>query len=179
MSSAVIYVDRLTCSVDQCDRDAWGLGLCNMHYQRQRRSGDPNGVGVLSGVDHGSWAGDDIGYFGLHIRLGRLRGPASAHICVHCDQPATGWAYDHGDANPKWENRLVYSTDPDRYIPLCGSHHRLFDGVRNRKLSNDQVAEIRQAALGGATHRTLAARYGVDHTTIGNVVRHRTYCDVS
>jgi len=37
-----------------------------------------------------------------------------------------------------------------------------------RRLTDAEVEEIRQRyALGGATHRSLAAEYGVSHGTIG------------
>lgn len=33
--------NRGPCQVEGCERDAWARGLCDMHYQRWRKHGDP------------------------------------------------------------------------------------------------------------------------------------------
>lgn len=39
----------LTCSVDECDRPVYGRGLCNMHYQRQKRHGSTESLTPMRG----------------------------------------------------------------------------------------------------------------------------------
>jgi len=116
----------LICMMDGCGRRHYGKDLCQKHWQRLYKNGDPNIV------LHGSWRGDDVGYNAVHERLNRSLGPAKSFKCSHCGQPASAWAYDHDDPAEKFEQRaggyiLAYSTDPARYMPLCSPCHKAFD----------------------------------------------------
>lgn len=69
-------------------------------------------------------------YSGVHARLRRIRGAASAYECA-CGAPAAEWAYTHDDPCP---NETIsprggekYSTDLNRYKPMCRRCHRLYD----------------------------------------------------
>lgn len=47
----------LKCKVDGCDRDAWGLGFCNMHYSRFRKHGEEGMARPIR-----KWSPDDPRY---------------------------------------------------------------------------------------------------------------------
>ena len=74
------------------------------------------------------WRGDDASYRSIHQRIGRARGPASTHACLHCGKTARHWACDHTDPNEMTAAGYgSYSADPERYIPLCPPCHKRFD----------------------------------------------------
>jgi hypothetical protein len=118
-----------TCEIDGCSGKHYGRGLCEKHYQRWVSHGDADTVLP------GPWKGDDAGYSAVHERLVTARGPARQHVCAHCGQPAMDWAYDHLDPDEKVGLRhgrlLAYSTDPDRYMPLCRLCHSRHDSSHN------------------------------------------------
>lgn len=129
------------CSVEGCNRRLKTNGYCGMHYQRWRKWGDPSYVGEQYGPLHPHWRADDIGYLGAHKRVARARGRASAQDCDRCGSPAREWAYDHSDPNEAVGSLgdlsgLVYSTDPQHYLPLCSSCHRQFD-IEHKRLQED------------------------------------------
>ena len=53
--------------------------------------------------------------------------------------------------------------------------HALATGLRNRKLTDDQVREIQGSTK---TNRELASIYGIDHSSIGLIKRRLLYKDV-
>jgi len=74
--------------------------------------------------------GDDIGYSAAHFRVRQLRGPAAAHACAACGDPACEWAFDH--STPVEDTRYhadgrPYSPRVEAYRPLCISCHRQDD----------------------------------------------------
>lgn len=122
------------CRLDACMAEHYAKDLCQVHYVRWRKHGDPNVVGSSAPIrrrtrtEHHNWSGEDIGYRGVHHRVTRELGLASAHSCRHCGASAADWAYDHADLNEQVDGRgRVYSTDPDRYMPLCRRCHSAFD----------------------------------------------------
>lgn len=78
-----------------------------------------------------NWAGDDVGYHGVHLRAKKsLEGLP----CAHLDETCKGRlqiAFDH--QTPAEYRRLhpqsscVYSTRVEDYFVLCQSHHRRYD----------------------------------------------------
>lgn len=123
---------RLVCSIQGCDENACARGWCKRHYTRWARHGDPVALNRLHPL---------VKYRGAHIRVERARGKANRHRCAHCGDTASEWAYDHMDPAELTEVRnyygrlveLAYSLNPDNYIPLCGSCHRTFDGIEERR----------------------------------------------
>lgn len=114
------------CKIDGCARPAEGRGWCNAHYLRWRATGDP----LTPLLEHApAWRGDAVGYSGLHRRLRKARGRVSELVCVECGNPAQHWAYDHADPDEKFDAQrgLPFSTDLDRYQPMCQPCHRRFD----------------------------------------------------
>jgi hypothetical protein len=124
---------RLACAVPGCERKHFTHGYCKMHYGRWRSNGDPLIIGTV-GAAHYLWAGDAIGYSGLHDRLRKSLGSASRYACRHCSGRAEEWAYDHADPQARHDPRtgLPYSPDAGRYMPLCKSCHQIFDNAQRR-----------------------------------------------
>ena len=118
------------CKIDGCESPTQGRGWCNAHYLRWRMKGDPLYPLPQRGP---MWVGDEVTYSGLHIRLRNERGPASAHACVSCGNPAEHWAFDHSEIEPMYDPRgLPYTTDLARYQPMCQPCHRRMDAERTR-----------------------------------------------
>lgn len=72
---------------------------------------------------------DRATYTTVHKWIARDRGPAKTYPCAHCGSPAADWAYDYTDLNPLFDPRCnsPYSTDVNRYTPLCKPCHRQYD----------------------------------------------------
>jgi hypothetical protein len=174
---------RNPCRAANCDgqgtpgRD----GYCRTHWERIRRHGDPEIVlptGGGHGAQNANWAGDSATYGGNHRRVYRTRGKAD-----RCEQRARSgctsthyqWAHIHG-TDPG---------DPHNYMSLCVICHREYDSLmlsrgRRRseasgKLTADIVREIRRRAACGETQKALAAEYGVDQSTVSNVICRKTW----
>ena len=128
------------CSAPDCTTVIPNGTYCHKHYARNYRHGDPtvvNKAEPMFGPDNPSWRGDDVSYLGAHLRVVRLRGPASAHPCVDCGGPAEDWSYTHGSPNERIQeggvaDGLAYSPDPDDYRARCRSDHRRYDGVKGK-----------------------------------------------
>jgi hypothetical protein len=127
-----------------------------------------------SGSEHYAWKGSAAGYQALHNRVIHLRGRAA-----HCEWRATA-----GCRSIKYEWAHLHGTDPgdsQNYVSLCKTCHQEYDGQQgsahaNAKLTDEQVVAIRQKyAAGGVSQTALAAEFGVDQTTISNVVLWRRY----
>lgn len=133
------------CSVADCDKPAHTRKLCQMHYFRLRRNGDPlalRGYTQGRGHNHANWVGDRITYIGAHCRLQRERGPATQHACIDCGAPAIEWSYNHSDPNELHDARrkCEYSADPGNYDPRCKSCHNRIDQADRERLPNGQYA---------------------------------------
>lgn len=126
------------CSISGCTRRSASRTWCAMHYSRWVRTGDPTKVrpNVITppGEQHPSWQGEQITYATAHLRVKKLRGPASSHGCVDCEERASHWSYDHQDPTERTEKRqesiLAYSAKPEHYVARCISCHRRFDNAR-------------------------------------------------
>lgn len=120
-----------TCSLDGCDRKHFATAMCQMHYFRTRRNGNPHtlrGQDKTSGPDHANWIGDQVTYIGAHFRVQRARGSATLHDCIDCYAPAADWSYNHDDPHELRDGRgYPYSADPEQYDPRCKSCHIRFD----------------------------------------------------
>lgn len=127
--------DRM-CVIDGCGNRHYARGWCNKHYLRWQKHGDPlftlpptggcpPGHPVHAqrfhpaGPDHPNWAGDRIGYHGLHNRVRRMRGAASEHACAHADSTCEGPMH--------WANISHEYRDTEDFMPLCQSHHFRYD----------------------------------------------------
>lgn len=87
--------------------------------------------------------------------------PAGMVVCHRCDNP-----------------RCV---NPD-HLFLGTQQHNIRDAVRKgrwtvRKVTDDQVAELRQIAAGGMRYRELATRFGLSKSTVKHIVARRQRAD--
>jgi hypothetical protein len=126
--------EKRTCEVEGCDRVEDGrCGMCKMHDTRRRRHGDPHTFvahrdrALPRGAAHHAWAGDDVTYSAMHLRVVRERGPAKDQTCVDCGCAAAQWSYDRSCAEERTSSFGPYSTHVERYVPRCISCHKKFD----------------------------------------------------
>jgi hypothetical protein len=110
-----------TCSIASCGKKPRRKrgGLCEAHYTRLLRYGDPEWRPELK-------PNSEVNYFTLHERLRKARGSAKGRACVGCAAPAAQWAQLHGE-------------DPcnfDSYVPMCHSCHRKYDTYPETRAKN-------------------------------------------
>lgn len=123
------------CEVDGCTKPDAERGLCSMHGTRKRRHGDVNTVNERdypTGAANTAWLGDSVGYNGAHLRVSKLRGPASNYLCIDCGDQALHWSYDHADPNElhadlATSTGVAYSSSTAHYDPRCVPRHKMFD----------------------------------------------------
>lgn len=124
-------VEDRSCAADGCTRPFHSTiddqSWCSMHASRVNRHGDP-GAWKRRGVDHGMWAGEKVGYHGVHRRLYKEYGQARSHRCADCGGQAEQWSYDGADPKERSDPRRgPFSADLDRYQPRCVPCHRKLD----------------------------------------------------
>ena len=83
---------RRACLLPGCGRPHLARGYCRAHYLRWQRHGTP-----LPDVPVVDRRYDTITYRAAHAQVRADRGPASAHRCTQCGQPAVMWCYDGTD----------------------------------------------------------------------------------
>jgi len=116
-----------SCSIDSCEGKLKAKGMCDKHYMRMRRNGDPLNPGRYEykrGVRK---------YSSAHEFVIAAKGRAAEHNCLHCGEQARDWAYNHEDPNEVEQYRkqtkavVAYSMHAEYYIPLCKHCHLEFD----------------------------------------------------
>lgn len=116
---------RQGCSVEGCDGEHRGRGLCSKHLQRVKAHGTTDLPEPPSGESHYNWGGSEITYNGAHQRVRKHRGKASDHVC-ECGDGAEHWAAIH-EACELVEQDMPYSADVNNYKPMCVSCHKAYD----------------------------------------------------
>lgn len=99
----------------QSGHDAWNKSITGTHFSPSTEFKP----GYGAGESNVRWAGDDISYGGLHIRVREVRGPASERECLYRDRTCKGPMH--------WANVSHEYTDITDFIPLCQSHHVRYD----------------------------------------------------
>ena len=102
-------------------------GLCQMHYKRFQRWGDPYYRGREGGVTRVGERLPGAGYSAVHSRVKALHGSASRHQCCLCGTQAAHWAYDHQDPYEQMSEDGPYSQLTEHYVPMCAQCHKQFD----------------------------------------------------
>jgi len=110
------------CTIGNCKEPHLARGMCEKHYRRWHRTGDPLVVRERppqAGVLNFNWRGDAVKYSGLHLRVRKERGPASAQVCAHADETCKG--------RLEWANISHEYLGVEDFMPLCQSHHVRYD----------------------------------------------------
>lgn len=191
-----------TCSVAGCGADAgWRAGgkrgMCLKHWARWRHNGDPeitrkspNGSLEAWLVEHQDHHGDDCliwpfgrakdGYAG-YATVGGIVDYAYRHMCslVHGEPPSGGHQARHSCGNG--HRGCVHPEHVSWGTPVENQADRLLHGTDARGskstvaiLSEDDVRTIR-ALAGTVRQKDLAERFGVQRTTIYNVVARKSW----
>lgn len=180
---------RTPCSIDGCGRPVTGQGLCNRHYRRMRRHGDPLGgrptmageplafleKAIQSNTDqcilwpYGKLAS---GYGSLYIdgeyttahrealRLAKGPPPSVGLVAAH----APGECHNPSCINPR-HLRWATSTENSQDRKFDGTH-LVGESTGSAKLTESQVRSIR---CDPRSDDALAVEFGVSRRAIGAV----------
>jgi hypothetical protein len=187
----------MTCRVENCPRRIYykaGL-LCNMHYQRLKKHGDPqmgrtpNGepqlffnktVLTFTGEDCLIWpyARDNHGY--ARMFDGKRMKSVSRMVCEKINGPST---VDKPHAAHSCGKGLMACVSPKHLRWASVSENmkdRTLHNTDNRgercatsKLNEREVRQIR--SLNGVTQTFLADLYGVDVSTVSNIISRKRW----
>lgn len=191
------------CSVDGCDGNAaapgCARGWCGMHYQRWKRTGDPEHVDIVrgapmkfinevalpfSGDECLLWpfAKDQHGYGQVWID-GALRG-AHRVVCIksHGQAPSPSSQAAHscgmgheGCVNPRhlrWDTRIGNFLDKEAHGTLAfGEKHP------SSKLTDDDIREIRSLSS-TMPQKDIAEMFGVSKPTISAIMTGKRWAHV-
>ena len=160
------------CVVEGCGKRVVARKLCNTHYRRWQRHGDPQASVPIERKLTGG-----VSYWSVRERLRTACGPASSHRCALCSAVASDWAYCGGDPDervgPGPGGR--YSLDLDRYQPQCRPC------LRRTTLARTQPAERRNTPVDvqraawlyerGVNGRGIAALLGVSRNAVYRELR--------
>lgn len=109
-----------------------------------------------TGEKNNRWAGDNVGYDGVHMWIKKIRGKASK--CEHCkrtDRKKYEWcSKDH-----------KYTRNAEDYLELCTSCHRKYDyRFYEPKFNVEEAKKLKEECL---SYRAIARKLGVrTHSTI-------------
>lgn len=181
------------CSIENCGKHVVAWGLCDAHYRRWKRHGDPLGGGTSYGEplkfleSAKSYQGDEclIWPFGARGRgygaclVDGKQVDVHRYICEHAHGVPPTPSHDaaHNCGNPpcisgrhlRWATRTENMDD-------CLIHGTRPRGERHgiSKLTSEQVREIR-ALSGKMLQRDIGARYGVKQITISQIITRKNW----
>lgn len=186
-----------TCTVDGCATPTRRKELCEKHYQRKRKNGDPlatkrPGLGLTPAerLERGTdKTGDCWLWTAGGVRYGKtsVNGKAkAAHVLAYelaHGQIAEGLVVRHSCDTPKCvkPSHLSVGTNAQNSHDMT-TRDRQAKGIRQHcaKMSDATVRECREAYFSGeATVTQLAQRYGLSRSTIGKIVTFKTWKHVS
>lgn len=191
-----------TCSIEDCTNPASRKGWCYAHYRRWRAYGNPTDGGPLrtkygSAADRfwvkvdksggpqacwpwiGSRTPDGYGKFSWReIRTSPLIAARVAFYLTNgrwpgetlheCDNPPC--------VNPAHLRDGTHRENAQEAAERGGKWHAMANG--SRKLTTEDVLEIRAALRSGETRRSIAARYNVSASNIGYIQRGQSWTTV-
>lgn len=178
-----------SCEINDCDNIVYAKGLCNKHYIRKRKHGDPNYCKLHYDIKKQEkfieelYASDTdlcIDWpFYLHQGYAYKGGkPFYLEICKDFyikPQEDTYFEAAHSCGNSKCVNpkHLRWATVSENQMD------RVIHGTSNRgekhamsRLTEDQVLDIRRLLSNGMRQKDVAELYGVGKTTI-HWIKHR------
>lgn len=183
------------CSIENCSNTHLARGWCRAHYLRWFRHGDPLAGGTMYGEPQKyfhevvlQYDGDEclIWPYGTSNGYGTMNVDGAMRVVARlvCEEeygpPPTSkheaaHACGRGDHGCVTKNHLRWDTRAGNFADKI-EHGTSGRGERSNlaKLTERQVLDIRR--LGGSiTQRDLAARYGVDQSTISDIIRRKSW----
>lgn len=183
--------DRKTCSVNDCGAKHYGFGFCEKHFQRFKKHGTPEPVRIslpmqfISDValNHTSdecllWP-FSIGShgYGQFKYLGKIH-TAHSYVCELCHGKRPSSKHDathncgiRACVSPKhlcWKTHRMNLEDMKQHGTF-----QFGEAVPSAILTEDQVRQIRRNAH--LPQVELASLYGVNRSTIGDIIYRRTW----
>lgn len=183
------------CSVQDCDRRVTGQGLCNLHYRRMRRHGDPLGgrptfkgdplafleAAIAANTDdciiwpfsiggggYGTMFLDGKYHNVSRLALEKAEGPPPATGMVAAHKPVI--CHNRACINKR---HLRWSTSRDNADDMVADGTRLLgESTNSVRLSADQVKEIRKDER---SHVDVAEAYGVTRRNVAAIRERRTW----
>lgn len=135
--------EQRLCAVPGCTHKAEkGVVRCRSHTKFWRELGKPTDIGALPTCSAYPECGNPPlrawgvcrehrypNYSAVHKRLAAWRGDARDHQCRHCGRQAQQWALmdPYVDTRICEQNGRRYTSDLNRYEPLCITCHRVVD----------------------------------------------------
>lgn len=181
--------DKSLCSITDCDKTVYARGLCNSHWYRLKKHGDPLAGKAIPGaalrfihevvIPHSGaecliWPFSRSKGYG-QVRIGEKLVWAHRYVCTHVrgEPPTKKHEAAHNCGNGRGgcvnPNHLEWKTHVDNMADktIHGTHHR---GERHgqAKLTEADVREIRRLK-GTRTPSELAESYGVAASTIRHI----------
>lgn len=184
------------CSAGQCDGVVIARGLCQKHYKRLKRHGDPLSGRTPRGLPERAladallhlcreecliwpFARNDHGYAVISRELKMVR--VSRIICEHANGPpptqhheaAHNCGRGHDGCINRHHLRWATSAENKADMVLHGTSNR---GERqgSSKLTEANVLAIRRSS-GSVEQQVMAAEYGVSDATISNIIHRKTW----
>ena len=178
----------MPCAVDECPRPIVARGLCENHYRRWRRHGDPvagkapagealayfhsvmNDPHAHEGWPYGHWT---EGGYGVVLFGGRQWG-VHALACTIAHGPAPTEAHEvcHSHAGNKdcfYPPHLRWGTRVEN------AHDKRWQGGLKASLSEDDVRAIRRRLAAGDLQREVASDYGIKKATVSAINTRRNW----
>ena len=182
------------CSVGDCGRAHRRNGLCDMHDQRQKRTGTTDSpVRSLAErfwamVDRGEpdecwlWTGaKKAGGYGVMRPAGKRTGPTVKAHRVSLELAGVdiaGKIVRHKCDNPPCVNphHLETGTHADNIADALSRGRIPLGSARTTsKLTEEQVQEIRHLRSLGLQYKEIVPRFGVTSGTVGHIIRGSTW----
>lgn len=114
--SLMIWAECIDCGLTRWVACIGGEPASNRCHPCAAKLGKARGVNIAA-------------YSSVHVTLTHVRGRAAEYTC-ECGKQAAEWAYTHDDPCPNEmvdDRGMKFSTDLDRYKPMCLRCHRLYD----------------------------------------------------
>lgn len=180
------------CTIEGCDNRVLAHGWCRKHYLRWYRHSDPLGGGTFHGESERYFREVVLNYYGSECLLwpfGRntygyaVMGKriVSRLVCEEEYGPPPSPRQDAAHSCGKGHLGCV-SRSHLRWDTRAGNlADKIAHGTQPRgewcnlaKLTENGVREIRRLA-GSETQRSIAARFGIDQSTVSDIVRRKSW----
>ncbi len=191
-----------TCNVDGCCREAKSKGMCDKHYRRTRKYGDPLSFGsrivdegddvarfnakFVRGNAHECWNwqggtrpnGKGVLYGRHHLSNGSVIGAHRFAFQQVTGVLPVGMFVCHTCDNPLCVNpsHLFLGNHADNMRDMVAKGRSFKGAGENKKgralLTNEQATELRMSSL---TERELGIKYGMSAGNAGHIRRGKSY----